>query len=59
MFIELGDYFFNADEVIAIKKIGSGANVITKGGTYTVNYVEENQWKKLTFVQAAPPSCVN
>lgn len=56
MFIELGAYFFNVDEIIAIKKVGSGANVMTKGGTYTVSNVEENQWKKLIFVQPAPPS---
>lgn len=59
MFIELGEYFFNANEIIAIKKVGSGANVITKGGTYTVSSVEEKQWKKLIFVQPVPPSCVN
>ena len=59
MFIELGEYFFNVDDVIAIKRVGSGANVITKGGTYNISYVEEKQWKKLIFVQAAPPSCVN
>ena len=55
MFIELGEYFFNADEVIAIKKVGCGATVITKGGTYTISNVEDKQWKKLIFVQAAPP----
>lgn len=59
MFIELGEYFFNANEIIAIKKVGSGASVITKSGTYNIVYVEDKQWKKLIFVQAAPPTCVN
>ena len=59
MFIALGEYFFNADEIIAIKRVGSGASVITKSGTYTISYVEDKQWKKLVFVQACPPTCTN
>lgn len=59
MFIELGEYFFNVDEIIAIKRVGSGASVMTKSGTYTISYVEEKQWKKLIFVQPAPPSCAD
>ena len=54
MFIELGEYFFNANDIIAIKRVGSGATVITKSGTYTISSVEEKQWKKLIFVQPAP-----
>ena len=58
MFIELGEYFFNAEEIIAIKKVGCGASIITKSGTYTISNVEDKQWKKLIFVQPAPPSFV-
>lgn len=48
MFIELGEYFFNVDDVIAIKRVGSGASVVTKGGTYPISNVEEKQWEKLS-----------
>lgn len=49
MFIQLGDYFFSVTEILAIKKIGSGANVDTKDGeTYKVADVTDEQWRKLS-----------
>ena len=46
MFIKLGDFYFNQDEVVAVKKIGGGARVYVKDRmTLEIATVSDEDWE--------------
>ena len=46
MFIKLGDFYFNQDEIVTIKKIGAGARVYLKDRlTIEVPNVSDEDWE--------------
>ena len=45
MFIKLGDFYFNQDEIVAVKQIGSGARVYLKDRlTMEIATVSDEDW---------------
>lgn len=52
MFIKLGDFYFNQDEVVSIRKIGAGARVYLKDHiTMEIANVSDEDWEifKMSF----------
>ena len=56
MFIKLGDFYFNQDEIVAVKAIGGGARVYLKDRmTMEIASVSDEDWdifKKCYLVNA-------